>query len=114
MKIFYTLFFCLFFHITVTPNGLTDNGKEALLITVPALLVLAATKLIMCWNWSAMAQQVTGYSYTYFTEGAKRYYTICKLKGTITKKPKKLLLPNLKEPNTIPLRSLEIVFKHTN
>jgi hypothetical protein len=28
---------------------------------------------------------VTGYSYTYFTDGEKRYYTICKLKGTINK-----------------------------
>lgn len=26
---------------------------------------------------------VTGYSYTYFNEGGKRFYTICKLKGTI-------------------------------
>lgn len=29
---------------------------------------------------------VTGYSYTYFTDGDKRYYTICKLKGTIDKR----------------------------
>ena len=26
---------------------------------------------------------VTGYSYTYFSEGGKRYYTICRLKGKI-------------------------------
>lgn len=31
---------------------------------------------------------VTGYSYTYFTEGAQRYYTICKLKGFVDKKNK--------------------------
>ncbi|MBA2250573.1 MAG: hypothetical protein H0W12_10345 [Chitinophagaceae bacterium] len=29
--------------------------------------------------------EVTGYSYTYFSEGNKRYYTICKLKGTLNK-----------------------------
>lgn len=28
---------------------------------------------------------VTGYSYTYFNEGAKRYYTICKLEGKFDK-----------------------------
>ena len=28
-------------------------------------------------------KNVTGYSYTYFSEGGKRYYTICKLKGTV-------------------------------
>lgn len=28
---------------------------------------------------------VTGYSYTYFSDAGKRYYTICKLKGTLNK-----------------------------
>lgn len=31
---------------------------------------------------------VTGYSYTYFTEGGKRFYTICKLEGFLDKKKK--------------------------
>ncbi len=30
-------------------------------------------------------KNVTGYSYTYFTEGGKRFYTICKLKGILNK-----------------------------
>jgi len=29
---------------------------------------------------------VTGYSYTYFNDGGKRYYTICRLKGKVNKK----------------------------
>ena len=33
-------------------------------------------------------KDVTGYSYTYFTDGGKRYYTICKLKGTLNKASK--------------------------
>lgn len=31
---------------------------------------------------------VSGYSYTYFTDGPKRYYTICKLRGILDKKKK--------------------------
>lgn len=31
---------------------------------------------------------VNGYSYTYFTDGGKKYYTICKLKGTADLKKK--------------------------
>jgi hypothetical protein len=31
---------------------------------------------------------VSGYSYTYFNEGGKRYYTICRLKGTLDKASK--------------------------
>jgi hypothetical protein len=34
--------------------------------------------------------KVSGYSYTYFTQGGKRYYTICKLIGHINK-PKKYI-----------------------
>jgi len=36
--------------------------------------------------------EVTGYSYTYFTDGGKRYYTICKLRGNINKATKELVV----------------------
>lgn len=36
----------------------------------------------------AKGTEVTGYSYTYFTEGGKKYYTICSLKGLINKQQK--------------------------
>ena len=34
--------------------------------------------------------KITGYSYTYFSDGGKRYYTICKLSGTIDKASKSI------------------------
>ena len=34
--------------------------------------------------------KVSGYSYTYFSDGGKRYYTICKLSGTINKSKKSI------------------------
>ncbi len=34
--------------------------------------------------------KVTGYSYTYFSDGGKKYYTICKLSGTINKASKSI------------------------
>lgn len=37
---------------------------------------------------TANGNRVTGYSYTYFSEGGKRYYTICKLSGTFNKATK--------------------------
>ncbi len=33
-------------------------------------------------------ETVTGYSYTYFSDGGKKYYTICRLEGTADKKKK--------------------------
>ena len=43
---------------------------------------------------------VTGYSYTYFTDGAKRYYTICKLTGIIDKKKKYLEITEFERTKT--------------
>ncbi|HUS02166.1 MAG TPA: hypothetical protein VMY77_10590, partial [Chitinophagaceae bacterium] len=36
--------------------------------------------------------EITGYSYTYFTESGKRYYTICKLRGTINRTTKEVIV----------------------
>lgn len=35
---------------------------------------------------------VTGYSYTYFTDAGKRFYTICKLKGSINQTTKEIVV----------------------
>lgn len=35
---------------------------------------------------------VTGYSYTYFYEGTRKYYTICKLAGTLNRQTKELVV----------------------
>ncbi|MDQ6756333.1 MAG: hypothetical protein M3004_05305 [Bacteroidota bacterium] len=35
--------------------------------------------------------EVTGYSYTYFTDRGKRYYTICKVKGTLNRATKEII-----------------------
>ena len=43
---------------------------------------------------------VTGYSYTYFTDGAKRYYTICKLTGIVDKKKKYLEIKEFERTKT--------------
>ena len=49
---------------------------------------------------------VTGYSYTYFNEGGKKYYTICRLKGTLNKGSKSIEVTEVERtktnvPNTI-------------
>ena len=49
---------------------------------------------------------VTGYSYTYFNEGGKKYYTICRLKGTLNKGSKSIEVVEVERtktnvPNTI-------------
>lgn len=45
-------------------------------------------------------KNVTGYSYTYFTDGGKRYYTICKLKGTLNKASKYIEVVEIERTKT--------------
>lgn len=43
---------------------------------------------------------VTGYSYTYFSDGGKRYYTICKLSGTVNKASKSVEVKEIERTKT--------------
>lgn len=44
--------------------------------------------------------KVTGYSYTYFSDGGKRFYTICKLSGTLNKAGKYIELKETERTKT--------------
>lgn len=48
--------------------------------------------------------KVSGYSYTYFTEGPKRYYTICRLTGTLNRQTKDIIITEIErlKSNTPP------------
>ncbi len=39
--------------------------------------------------------KVSGYSYTYFTEGAKRYYTICRLTGSLSRATNEIVVTEI-------------------
>ena len=43
---------------------------------------------------------VTGFSYTYFADGPKRYYTICKLEGTLDKQKKYIEITEFERTKT--------------
>lgn len=50
-------------------------------------------------------KNVSGYSYTYFADGGKRYYTICKLKGFFDKKRKYVEVEETERTKTnVPVR----------
>ena len=44
--------------------------------------------------------KVTGYSYTYFNEGGKKFYTICRLKGTLNKASKYIEVTEVERTKT--------------
>ena len=59
-----------------------------------------------------VGQKVTGYSYTYFSDAGKRYYTICRLVGKLNKATKSIEVTEVERtktnvPNNIRNRSEE-------
>lgn len=58
-------------------SGMGDNGIDYVL------------------ELQTQGSKVSGYSYTYFNEGSKRYYTICKLTGTIDRENKEIVVTEI-------------------
>jgi len=56
---------------------------------------------------------VTGFSYTYFTEAGKRYYTICRLEGSLNRKSKSIEIKEVERTKTnIPAEVLNCFQEH--
>lgn len=90
MRISFTLLFiCLFTFFTKAQNFngqwkgyFTDNSMSFMGIT--------AEKTDFVLELQCSGSDITGYSYTYFTEGGKHYFTICKLRGTLNRSTKEI------------------------
>ncbi|MDQ6762211.1 MAG: hypothetical protein M3015_06250 [Bacteroidota bacterium] len=58
-------------------SGMGDNGIDYVL------------------ELQTQGSKVSGYSYTYFNEGSKRYYTICKLTGSIDRSNQEIIVTEI-------------------
>ena len=56
-------------------GGFVDNSSS--------FIGFGGEKIDYVLELETQGSEVTGYSYTYFADQGKRYYTICKLRGTI-------------------------------
>lgn len=92
MKIFSTLFFFLFFQITVNAQRFDGQWKGGFTDNSTGFIGFGGDKIDYVLELQCNGSSVTGYSYTYFTERAKRYYTICRLKGTVNKETKEIIV----------------------
>ncbi len=65
-------------------GGFVDNSSS--------FIGFGGEKIDYVLELETQGSEVTGYSYTYFSEEGKRYYTICKLRGTINPATKELVV----------------------
>ncbi len=92
MKTLFTLLFSLLIQITVDAQRFDGQWKGGFSENSSGLVGFGGDKIDYVLELECNGSSVTGYSYTYFMGGAKRYYTICKLKGTLNRSTKEIVV----------------------
>ena len=92
MKLFYTLIFFLFFQIITKAQRFDGQWRGGFTDNSTGFIGFGGDRIDYVLELECNGATVTGYSYTYFTERSKRYYTICKLRGTLNKATKQIIV----------------------
>ncbi len=86
-KFILSILFILFFGLTKAQN-FTGQWKGTFMDKSTSFMNWGGDLCDYVLELEVKGDRVTGFSYTYFNVGGKRYYTICKLQGFIKKKAK--------------------------
>ena len=92
MKIFFTLLFSCFLIFPISAQNINGQWKGGFVDNSTSFIGFGGEKIDYVLELETRGTEVTGYSYTYFTESGKRYYTICKLRGTINRATKEVIV----------------------
>ena len=91
MKIFY-FFILLLISSTLFGQDFNGQWKGSFNESSYGFSGLGGSGIDYVLELQTKGSDVSGYSYTYFNEGTKRYYTICKLTGTLDRSAKDLVV----------------------
>jgi hypothetical protein len=94
MKLFY---FFIFLLISSTLSAQNFNGqwKGGFNETSYGFSGMGGDNIDYVLELQTKGSSVSGYSYTYFNEGSKKYYTICKLTGTVNRSTKDIVVTEI-------------------
>ncbi|MEI8059830.1 MAG: hypothetical protein WCG67_06690, partial [Ferruginibacter sp.] len=88
MKKYLALFIAVFLSIIASAQDFTGQWKGQFTDNSTSFLGRGSDRCDYVLEIECKGNEVTGYSYTYYNEGDKRYYTICKLTGKFNKHSK--------------------------
>ena len=104
MKKIVHLIFLVFFSIQLSAQNFTGQWKGEFVDNSTAFTGWGGDRCEYILELECTGTKVTGYSYTYFSDGGKRYYTICKLNGTLNKATKTIEVKETERTKTnVPL-----------
>lgn len=92
MKIFYSFIFFLLVSSTLSAQNFNGQWKGGFNEASYGISGMEGNNIDYVLELEIEGPKVSGYSYTYFTEGPKRYYTICRLVGTINHDTKDIVV----------------------
>jgi hypothetical protein len=82
------LLFSIVLFFTVSAQNFTGQWKGVFLDKSTSFVGWGGDRCDYILDLECRGKHVSGFSYTYFTDGGKKYYTICKLEGFIDRKQK--------------------------
>ena len=91
MKIFYTLLSLFLLNISSAQN-FNGQWKGGFNETSYGYASIGGNQIDYVLELQTSGSNVSGYSYTYFREGGQRYFTICKLTGTVNRSKKEIVV----------------------
>lgn len=94
MKIFY-FFILLLISSSISAQDFNGQWKGSFNETSYGFSGLEGGGIDYVLELQTSGSEVSGFSYTYFNEGAKRYYTICKLTGTLNRSTKDIVITEI-------------------
>ncbi len=100
MKINFLLFLSFILFFSAYSQDFTGQWKGEFTDRSTAFSNFGGDKCVYTVDIECSGNQVSGYSYTYFSEAGKNYYTICKLVGFINRKQKYIELKETERTKT--------------
>lgn len=100
MKKFAHLLLFTFCTIQLSAQNFTGQWKGEFIDNSTAFVGWGGDRCEYVLEIECKGTKVTGYSYTYFSDGGKRYYTICKLSGTFNKASKYVEVKEIERTKT--------------
>ena len=92
MKVFFTLLLFYFFAFPSRAQNFSGQWKGGFVDNSTSFIGFGGEKIDYVLELETNGSEVTGYSYTYFFDAGKRFYTICKLRGIINRTTKEIVV----------------------
>ncbi len=114
MKKIYTFFFFSFFFLASQAQSFSGQWKGYFTDQQYSVLSFGSSRCDYVLELECSGVNVTGFSYTYFTEGGVRYYSICKLEGTLNKSSRTITVKETERTKTnVPEQYTNCLQEHT-